>query len=252
MSTQSQAGVLQGLIGAIGEKDFAAIAAQSVIDWLEFDLATIVVHRSDTRPGLMFDNFHLAGGNQGVKNYLASTHGINPIIHDFEAPGAYRARDFRIGVHGIDDHLRPFLIESPMEELGYRTLGWPERMEEVGLCFKACKGVVELGIYRERGIRKVSANKLTQLSNICLPIAAAFDRHSAFVNQAQSARTRFSLAGMSPREIEVAELLLTGCSSEAIALRLDISWHTVKDHRKKIFRKLNIGALAELFACYGR
>jgi DNA-binding CsgD family transcriptional regulator len=53
---------------------------------------------------------------------------------------------------------------------------------------------------------------------------------------------------LSAREAEVARLLLAGCSSEAIALRLDISRHTVKDHRKSIFRKLHIGSLAELFA----
>jgi DNA-binding CsgD family transcriptional regulator len=41
---------------------------------------------------------------------------------------------------------------------------------------------------------------------------------------------------------------LIGCSSEAIALRLSISRHTVKDHRKQIFRKLGVGSLAELFA----
>jgi DNA-binding CsgD family transcriptional regulator len=42
--------------------------------------------------------------------------------------------------------------------------------------------------------------------------------------------------------------MMAGCSSEAIALRLGISRHTVKDHRKQIFRKLQVGSLAELFA----
>jgi len=46
----------------------------------------------------------------------------------------------------------------------------------------------------------------------------------------------------------VCDLMLLGCSSEAIALRLNISRYTVKDHRKHIFRKLQIGSLAELFA----
>jgi DNA-binding CsgD family transcriptional regulator len=57
---------------------------------------------------------------------------------------------------------------------------------------------------------------------------------------------------LSPREAQIAELMLAGCSSEAIALRLDISRHTVKDHRKRIFRKLGIGSLAELFALHRR
>src|SRR3546814_10274349 len=45
-------------------------------------------------------------------------------------------------------------------------------------------------------------------------------------------------APLTPREAEVRDLLLRGCSTEAVALRLSISRHTVKDHRKAIFRKL--------------
>jgi DNA-binding CsgD family transcriptional regulator len=53
---------------------------------------------------------------------------------------------------------------------------------------------------------------------------------------------------LSPREREICDLLLLGCSSAAIALRLGLSRHTVKDHRKSIFRKWRVGSLAELFA----
>jgi DNA-binding CsgD family transcriptional regulator len=53
---------------------------------------------------------------------------------------------------------------------------------------------------------------------------------------------------LSAREREICDLLLRGCSSEAIGLRLNISRYTVKDHRKSIFRKLRVGSLAELFA----
>jgi DNA-binding CsgD family transcriptional regulator len=252
MSIQTQTAVLQRFISAIGEKDFAAVTAQSVLDWLDFDLATVVVHRRENKPGLMFDNFDLVGANRGVQNYVAFTHCLNPVLQDFNGAGAFRARDFRIGAQGIDEGLRRFLIESPREELGYRTVGWPERLEEIGLYFEACKGVVELGIYRERGVRTLSAGKLNQLANLCMPIAAAFNRHSIFVGQSPLPDATLQLTRLSPRELEVTDLLLIGCSSEAIALRLGISLYTIKDHRKQIFRKLGIGALAELFALHRR
>jgi DNA-binding CsgD family transcriptional regulator len=60
------------------------------------------------------------------------------------------------------------------------------------------------------------------------------------------------ITALSPREREIYDLLLLGCSSAAIALRLDISRHTVKDHRKRIFSKLRVGSLAELFARVAR
>lgn len=59
-------------------------------------------------------------------------------------------------------------------------------------------------------------------------------------------------SALTPREVEVVDLLLLGCGSDAIALRLNISRYTVKDHRKRIFRKLHIGSLAELFALHLR
>ncbi|MFM0739405.1 helix-turn-helix transcriptional regulator [Paraburkholderia xenovorans] len=247
---QKQAIVLQQVIGAIGEQDFAAVVARAVLDWLHFDLATVVVHRRDHAPGLMFDNFDAVGANAGVRNYVATTHRLNPFLQFFDEPRAFRARDFRIRDHGIDADLRRYLVESPDEELGYRTIGWPEKLEEIGLYFEACTGVVELGIYRERATRCLPDSSLNELTALCLPVAAAFDRHAILVDRSPRRRAAMPFAHLSVREREVTELLLIGCSSDAIALRLCISRHTVKDHRKQIFRKLGIGTLAELFAEY--
>jgi DNA-binding CsgD family transcriptional regulator len=249
---QTQSAVLARVIGAIGEREFAAVAARSVLDWLGFALATVVVHRQGDTPGLLFDNFSTAGGEQGIRNYVAMTHRLNPVLRSLACPGAFRARDFRIDANSIDDvgeALRPYLIKSRAEELGYRTIGWPERLEEIGLYVKACEGVVELGFYRERGASALPEGQLHELAALAMPLAAAFDRQS--VLRAQSRRP-CDTAPLSRRESEVAAMLLVGCNSEAIALRLGISRHTVKDHRKQIYRKLGISSLAELFALHRR
>jgi DNA-binding CsgD family transcriptional regulator len=198
----------------------------------------------------MFDNFDSAGGEQGVQNYVAMTYRLNPVLQCSNGPGVFRARDFRIAASGIGAGLRRYLIENPDEELGYRTIGWPEKLEEIGLYFEACQGVVEFGIYRERGTRGLSASSLHELSALRAPIAAAFERQSVLLDRSPIRSTAASKARLSRRELEVTELLLIGCGSEAIALRLGISCYTVKDHRKQIFRKLGIATLAELFALY--
>ena len=46
--------------------------------------------------------------------------------------------------------LRPRLVPAPDEELGFRTAGWPERQEELGLHLRGSGGPIELGLYRER------------------------------------------------------------------------------------------------------
>ncbi len=54
--------------------------------------------------------------------------------------------------------------------------------------------------------------------------------------------------GLSPRQAEVALLILRGHSTTSIALRLQISPQTVKVFRKQIYRKCAISSQAELFS----
>jgi PAS domain S-box-containing protein len=54
------------------------------------------------------------------------------------------------------------------------------------------------------------------------------------------------LEDLSPRESEVLALLVSGERVPAIATRLHISQHTVRNHLKSMFRKLGVGTQSEL------
>jgi PAS domain S-box-containing protein len=54
------------------------------------------------------------------------------------------------------------------------------------------------------------------------------------------------LQDLSPRESEVLGLLVAGDRVPAIAKRLHISQHTVRNHLKSMFRKLEVGSQSEL------
>ncbi|MCK0198625.1 helix-turn-helix transcriptional regulator [Ancylobacter sp. 6x-1] len=54
------------------------------------------------------------------------------------------------------------------------------------------------------------------------------------------------------REIEVASHVLKGHTNPSISLRLGISEHTVKVHRKRLYGKLSISSQAELFMLHMR
>jgi DNA-binding CsgD family transcriptional regulator len=224
------------VIGAIGAPDFLAAAADSVRRFAGFDLAAIVLHPDGERPRVLFDDFDRIGRRDAIETYARVTHRINPML---ARPGVVRARDFAGTAPDRIAALGPWLVPAPEEELGFRTAGWPERQEELGLNLRGWGGTIELGLYRERGRSAAPVTMLRALAAATTPIAAAFERHR------EGAALRTCL---SPRENQVCDLLLLGCSSDAIALRLGISRHTVKDHRKQIFRKLGIASLAELFA----
>jgi DNA-binding CsgD family transcriptional regulator len=227
---------VEEIIGAIGAPGFHAVAASAVSRLLAFERATVIVHHPDRPPRLLFDDFD-TGGREGVRNYLAATWRLNPMMATLQ-DGAFRARDFAIRPCA-EDAARRLMVRDPAEELGFRTRGWPRGLEEVGLAFRACGGTVELSCYRARSRRPA---RLAVLEALRTPLAAAFRRHGELT--APSAGE----AALTPREQEVLDLLLMGCGSEAIALRLGIARYTVKDHRKRIFRKLAVGSLSELFA----
>jgi DNA-binding CsgD family transcriptional regulator len=244
----TQQTVVAQIIQAIGEPDFAAITAESIRQYIAFELVAIVAHRRNSRPALLFDNFAVAGGHRGIENYIDVTYAVNPIlVKAARHRGAFRARDFTIRACDLDTNLASYLVQSADEELGFRTVGWPERQEEIGLYFESGGEMVELSLYRPRGPRALDCAGLQELEKLQAPLAAAFNKHAAL-----APATASSVATLSAREKQVTQLLLRGCGSPQIALRLGISRHTVKDHRKQIFRKLGIGALAQLFALFRR
>ncbi len=57
-------------------------------------------------------------------------------------------------------------------------------------------------------------------------------------------------AALSAREREIVALILKGHSSKSIAWQLAIAVGTVKNHRKNIYRKLNITSQSALFALF--
>jgi DNA-binding CsgD family transcriptional regulator len=247
--------ILPRIISAIGAKDFAAVTAGVLCEFLGFEATAVFFHRRTGAPAVVFDNFATVEARLGIENYIHFTHKINPMLARAARAGVCRARDFALDPSDTcNDGVDSYVELTSQEELGFRTVGWPQRQEEICLYCEASAGLVELGFYRKRGQSTAPANKIRALKALSEPIAAAFDRHEAWVayDRRMVPDARSQADTLSPREREICDLLLLGCSSAAIALRLGLSRHTVKDHRKHIFHKLRVGSLAELFALRSR
>lgn len=71
------------------------------------------------------------------------------------------------------------------------------------------------------------------------------DRQARLVT-AGRALVKQQLARLTPREREVAELLLSGKTSKEIAAAMSVSVRTVEGHRRMVFSKMNVSSAAQL------
>jgi DNA-binding CsgD family transcriptional regulator len=240
MPERADAQILGRIVRVIGTADFMPSVALSIGQVIGFERTTFFLHGHTDRAVPLFHNVDQTWARQGIENYASYTHRFNPMLA--RNAGVFRAQDFhRLDVMPADKYLAP----SPDEELGFLTRGWPANLEEVGLYIPTQKGVLELSFYRPRSHGQAGADCLNDLVDSSQVIAAAFERHLEISRDhwpaAQPANS------LSPREEQIAGLILRGYSSQAIADWLHLSLHTVKDHRKNIFRKLHISSTAELF-----
>jgi DNA-binding CsgD family transcriptional regulator len=117
---------------------------------------------------------------------------------------------------------------------------------------------VHLSVGRNSGERRFRARdmrKFEQVSKVIQPKLCAIlaskagDAQISVLPLHQQFRDICAANGkdISHRQAEVAALIIQGHSSRSIALRLCISTHTVKVHRRSLYKKLEITSQNELF-----
>lgn len=141
--------------------------------------------------------------------------------------------------------------------------------ERVGLCDKISlissrdDGMVCCNLYRLAESGKFSDADLRQAQALALPLTAALWLHvgqktvgnavgkpgKTAKGSAESGREDL-LKLLSGREMDVCRRLLAGASNEGVALDLAISTHTVRTLRKRIYKKLQVSSLTDLFSKY--
>jgi DNA-binding CsgD family transcriptional regulator len=96
----------------------------------------------------------------------------------------------------------------------------------------------------DRNAPAFNAQDLTNLSAICLHV-------STRLATIQSQSSRFSLLNqnrLTPREIQIAELVAQGLTNAQIGAALWITENSVKQALKRMFRKLEVSSRAEMVA----
>lgn len=232
-----------------------------------FAFAMSVVYRREGLPDHVVDTFVDREAKRALQLYLESTYILNPVYNAYLAglkAGVHRLRELAPDNYFTSDHYRQFKVRRhDDEEIGYRTHGWPAGMEEVLIAVELPHGELsEICLYRQASRGGFSEEDCAMLRLIEPLVGSIYRRiwqHRP--RRAQEGRKAspldrlledFGKGQLSPREREVAQMILKGHSSESIARNLGISIATVKTHRQNLYARLGLATQQELFSLFIR
>ncbi len=249
-------------LSKLGDRDFFLNLPAFVSELWSYDFCMIFYYPARERPVPLFDGLTPEGYGHGVENYLRDTYVINPFYRALAAgldPGLHAMSDLAVRIDTAADDTSALKVRHDSdEELGFVTMGWPENATEFMLAAPLVnESAIEVSISRLQSA-EIGASQQAALRRLAPILVAGIQKHvelrpDTFRHPTNKDGTTFLLEDdafreLTRREFEIVELILSGHSSPAIALHLDIALPTVKTHRRNIYRKLDISAQAELFA----
>lgn len=238
---------LGALVSAIGTAGFTDALRRAIGVACAFDSMVVTAYGDCDRPRSLYHDFDEVQAAINISFYESGPYLLDPFFlagRDGIAPGAYRLIDLAPDAFFKSEYYRTF----------YRRI---RLSDELGLIMPATAGTW-LVVSLARRVRRqgFSAADIAAVNAVFPVLAAAVLRHfedaaGTTDKPAASLPERLkSFAGdiLSPREMEVVQLILHGHSTPSAAALLGIAEGTVKVHRRHAYAKLGIVSQAELFS----
>lgn len=240
-------------IEALGGERFEVTLYQWLARCYEIDNTTMLAYFQNRAPEVLFtQSMQPRVHDQIFSTYLAGAYLVDPFytLHLERAPaGLYRMQDIAPDHFQRNEYYATYYRATTLvDEIAY--VAYPAEGVSVHIC---------LGRDAASG-RRFSPRDLAEAERItpivCGLIAqnwASLKSGGDFNDEAlldvliAELRAVHDIA-LSPRQAQIALMILRGHSSVSIALRLEISAQTVKVFRKQLYRKCAISSQAELFS----
>lgn len=225
-------------------------------DWLQkcvtFDNITILAYFQDHGPELKMFKGHQSNIHDRIQNiYLAGVYLLDP-FHDLHInnapPGVYRLSDIAPDKFRSNRYYLEYYKKTGMED-EFAFVVHPAAGVSLHIC---------LGRDGNSNIR-FAPRDLSIAEKIMPLVAALASAHwSGLTSKGEYTEGNITtklIAAMrhrhdimlSPRQAEVAMLVLRGHSSVSIGIRLGLSDQTIKVFRKQLYKKCKISSQAQLF-----
>jgi DNA-binding CsgD family transcriptional regulator len=245
-------GRLAEAITRLGRDGFEAVLWELFLAVARPDNLIILAYRDAGPPLVLYRRFNQPQVFAELdRTYVAGAFRLDPYfdLHLQRAPdGLYRLRDIAPDAFHRSRYFIEYYDQTTLEdELTFVV--WPEPGVSLNLCLgrDATSGRVFSPAEAEccqRLAPVVAALARAHWRGIAESAGPAEDTAAVL---AQSAARRHGIS-LSPRQAEVALLILRGHSTVSISLRLGLSPQTVKVFRKQLYQRCAITSQAELFA----
>lgn len=203
----------------------------------------LFLFRPGCPPSCLLDNLAETRRTQVLDPYLGGMYLLDPLYH-------HASRGPREGLASLSEIMPEGFRQSDYYRHYYKGIALHD---EFMLCCNLPDAVLVLsmGCYEGPGPRRLRA----QLASLQPLLTAFLVEGLGPLNLAREQGAAPELLGdlegseaLSPREQQVAQLILRGFAGKAIARQLGISPETVKIHRRHLYRKLGVASQAELFS----
>jgi DNA-binding CsgD family transcriptional regulator len=243
-------GEIPAIIGTIGTHRFFDTVLEWVAQRVPFDVAEVFTFSTNSGVGpVMYQERGLPLVT--MRRPYAEIYRHDPLFHAFRdrlPPGLYNPERLKRHYPLTTFFDNFYRYKDFGGELEFMVPHGDGRAAVIWLCWSkhsraSYRNLAELEVAEP--ILRACVQKHLSLSNLDLP--------GEYVNNGCVATsTALTSHGLTSREIDVARCILQGDSAKDTAARLCIAEGTVRIHRKGIYRKLNIGSVAELFALCAR
>lgn len=237
------------IVTAIGTPNFMSVLVGEVAKNQPTAFSMVFAHRAGVQPEVLHDELSPSGYSDGVENYVNETFSRNPfyqaLVHE-RPEGLLTAGNLKEPKANAEPRAEA-LTASADEELGFLTRGWPAGMQECVLSAPLSNETV-IEISFSSASSEQNDLMRSHLEAISPFLIECIKKHFEVASINRDLGAREIWEKLTEREVQVAQLILTGHGSEAIGLKLNLALPTVKTHRRNIYRKLGISSQAELFA----
>lgn len=248
MTTEQMA--LANLVEAIGSEAFPALAFAVVEQTFKADHIVVQLAKADSVQGLFTE------GRLSAR--VAATINQRYVERYYMLDESLRA------LGGLGEQVPAVVHVAPGDQASptYKNYFF-ERTglgDKLSIVSRRETGLLLCNVYRLETSGPFTRQQVAQARRVAPVLSAAVWRHVACLDEtalpamsptleARQAE-RAALRHLSPRETEICRRLLAGSSNEGVALDLGISVHTVRTLRKRIYKKLQVNSLGDLYARY--